>query len=133
MIFEVELPVPPLGSEKVNSDRGLFFGVSTNLFSSNVGSFIFLIGNISMILLLQLTSSFLRKNNAFRELVGGRKWEMIYGQVINIMSPLTLPWTFAILKAGVRNVRTKLSATCNILIFFMAFVFPIYYFFDLLG
>ena len=132
-MYDIEPLISPLSSERVNSDRGLFFGISTNIFSNNIGNFAFLMGNIAIILLLQYVSSFLRRNNTFRELIGQRRWEMIYGQVINIMSPLVLPWTFAILETGVRNVRTKLAVTCNILIFFMAFVFPIYYFFDLLA
>ena len=36
------------------------------------------------------------------------------------------------LEAGVRNVQTKFSATCNIIIFFMTLVFPIYYLFEML-
>ena len=58
---------------------------------------------------------------------------MIYGHIINIMAPLVLPWTFVMLEAGVRNFQTKLSCVCNILIFFMALVFPVYYFFELLA
>lgn len=36
------------------------------------------------------------------------------------------------LEAGVRNVKTKFSMTCHILIFFMSLVFPIYYLFEML-
>ena len=58
---------------------------------------------------------------------------MIYGQIINVMAPLILPWTFLLLDAGVRDFRTKINAVGNILIFFIGVIFPIYYFFDLLG
>ena len=45
------------------------------------------------------------------------------------MIPVTLPWTFVMMEMGVRNVKSKLSVACNILLFFIALVFPIYYFF----
>ena len=54
---------------------------------------------------------------------------MIYGQIVNIMAPLILPWTFVMFELGVRNFRTKINAVGNILFFFMGVVFPIYYFF----
>ena len=49
------------------------------------------------------------------------------------MTPIVLPWAFIMMDAGVRNFKTKLSAVCNILVFFVAFVFPFYYFFELLA
>ena len=58
---------------------------------------------------------------------------MISGQVINIVMPLTLPWTFMMLENGIKNVRTKLNAACYLLIYYLGLLFPIYYFFEMLG
>ena len=113
----------------MTGNRALFFTVSSEIFSKHSVSFIFLVGNIALIFFIQFVTSYLRANNYIRKLVGSQKWEMVYGQVINVMAPLTLPWTFVMLEAGVRNLKTKLSVACNILIFFMVLVFPIYYFF----
>ena len=57
---------------------------------------------------------------------------MIYGHVINLMMPLTLPWTFFMLKSGVRNFKDKINAACYIVLYFMAVFFPIFYLFELM-
>lgn len=57
---------------------------------------------------------------------------MIFGNIINIILPLTLPWTFFLLESGVRNFGTKMNSACYIILYFVGLVFPIYYFFDLL-
>lgn len=48
------------------------------------------------------------------------------------MTPFMLPWTFFMLDSGVRNFRSKINTAGYMVIFFIGFVFPIYYFFDLL-
>lgn len=60
------------------------------------------------------------------------KWDMIYFQIVNLMVPLVLPWTFVMIEAGVRDYKSKLSSACYLVIFFMSLVFPIYYLFDML-
>ena len=57
---------------------------------------------------------------------------MYYFQLTNILLPLTLPWTFMMLQSGVRNGQGKMNQLGYIMIYFVALVFPIYYFFDLL-
>ena len=57
---------------------------------------------------------------------------MFFGQIINLMTPLTLPWTFVMMETGIRNFNTKLNAICYIYLYFIGIFFPIYYFFDLL-
>ena len=54
---------------------------------------------------------------------------MIFGHVINIIMPLTLPWTFVMLQNGVRNFGTKINAATYLILYFLGLVFPIYYFF----
>ena len=65
-------------------------------------------------------------------MVRQEKWNMIFGHIINIIMPLTLPWTFMMLDSGVRNFKTKLNAACYLILYFVGVFFPIYYFFDLL-
>ena len=112
--------------------KGTFFGISTDFLPSNVVAFLFLVGNIAFILLLQFMTSFLRKKNYLRKLMSKNKWEMIHGHIINLMMPFVLPWTFVMLESGVRNFKTKISGACSIFSFFIGVVFPIYYFFELL-
>ena len=88
--------------------------------------------NIGFILTLQFLTSCLRKNNFLRKLVRREKWEIIYGQLINMMGPLILPWTFVMVDMGVRDFKNKLNVVGNFVIFFFGLVFPIYYFFELL-
>ena len=57
---------------------------------------------------------------------------MVFGQIINVIIPLTLPWTYVMLETGIRNFKTKLNAGCYIILYFLGVFFPIYYFFDLL-
>ena len=127
----IELTLPPLSEEKVNSPKGIFFGVSSNYFSSNLVSFIFFMVNIAFIIGLNMLTSCLRKKNFLRKLLGDSKWEMISGQVVNLMVPLILPWSFMMMDLGVRDFNSKLNAIGYILIYFMGLVFPIFYLFEL--
>ena len=57
---------------------------------------------------------------------------MFFGQTINMIIPVTIPWTFFMMETGVRNFSTKLNAVCYLLLYFVGLFFPIYYLFDLL-
>ena len=85
--------------------------------------------NMAIIMLLQFLSTFLRKNNYLRFIIHDQKWELFYGQVINLMAPFILPWTFAMVETGVSNFGTKLSTTCSIFAFFMGLIIPFIYLF----
>ena len=100
---------------------------------SNAIIFIFMGANIALVLFLQFVSSYLMKNNYLRKILQKEKWEMIYGQIINVMSPLIIPWALVMLESGVRDFKTKVASAGNIVIFFIGIVFPIYYFFELLA
>ena len=56
---------------------------------------------------------------------------MAYGQMIGIMMPLTLPWTF-IMQVGLRNFGTKMNTVFYLILHFFILVFPIGYLFELL-
>jgi hypothetical protein len=116
----------------VTSSRGLYFGVTSDILSSHTVAFFFLIGNIILVWILVWFSSCLKKTNLIRQFINREKWQMIFGQIINIMIPLTLPWTFVMMDTGLRNFKTKINAICYILLFFVGLFFPIYYFFHLL-
>ena len=131
-LFGIEPHLTPLGDERVCSQRGLYFGVSTDVGRNNITNFIFVTINILFILLLNWISSFLSKDNPFRKTIKIEKKNMIFGQVINLLIPFTLPWTFEMLNNGVRNVGTKLNTALYFFVFFVALFFPIYYFFQLL-
>jgi len=128
-LFGIEPHLIPLGYERVNTERGLYFGVSTDVGRNNITNFIFVTINILFIFILSWISSFLSKDNPFRKTVNKEKKNMIFGQVINLLIPFTLPWTFVMLNNGVRNFGTKLDAALYFFLFFVALFFPIYYFF----
>ena len=46
--------------------------------------------------------------------------------------PIILPWTFLMLKGGVRDFQTKINVAAYLGLFFLGIFFPIYYFFELL-
>jgi hypothetical protein len=95
-------------------------------------SLAFIVGNIALILLVNWGCSCLREKNPLRRLVSREKWNMIFGQVINVLMPLTLPWTFLMLRNGLRSFGSKVNAASYLLLYFLGLVFPIYYFFELL-
>lgn len=128
-LFGFELDPSHFSSEKVTSKRGIFFEVSSDFVPSNAIIFILMGANIALVLFLQFLSSYLMKNNYLRKILQKEKWEMIYGQIINVMSPLIIPWAFVMLESGVRDFKTKMASAGNIVIFFIGIVFPIYYFF----
>ena len=78
---------------------------------------------------MQLLFTKIRKNNFFKKLFDSQKCDLIYGQITNVLMPLTLPWTFVLLEAGVRDFKTKLNCAAYLVLFFVALVFPIYFFF----
>lgn len=92
----INLELPPLSSEKVNRSRALFFGISSDVLSVDTVPFIFFFVNIIAIFLLHFVTSYFRKNNFFRKIFKGR-WGMVYGQITNILSAFTIPWTFLML------------------------------------
>ena len=57
---------------------------------------------------------------------------MIYGQIINFMMPIILPWTFMMLEGGIRNFQAKINVASYLVLYFLGIFFPIYYFFELL-
>lgn len=57
---------------------------------------------------------------------------MIFGQIINLLPSLTLPWSFILLKGGMTGIGETSNVTCYIFIFFACTAFPLLYLFGLL-
>lgn len=53
---------------------------------------------------------------------------MIYGQIFGLMQPLILPWSFILLKGGIRNTLTKLNQAAYSLFFFITALIPFFYY-----
>ena len=125
------IAIPPLSDEKVDRKKILFFGVSSDVASSDVIAFIFLAGNIILVSLLHCLCSNLNRHSAIRNVIGKGRWGMIYGQFINIMTQLILPWIFLMFSTS-RNLYTKGNLAVYLFLFFIGMLFPIYYLFELL-
>ena len=123
----------PLSDERVDTQRGIHFGVKSDMFSSQSAVLIVLVANIALIFFIQWILSFLKNSNFMRKLWCEKKFHMISGQIINVIMPLTLPWTFVMLENGIKNFQTKINAACYLMIYFMGLFYPIYYFFELLA
>ena len=132
MMFGIEIDIAPYSYERVDSKRGNYFGVSSDLPYSNSILFLFVVANIVFILSLNWICAWLNTNNPFRKIVGKEKKNMVFGHIINMIIPLTLPWTFMMLQNGVRSFGTKINAACYLVLYFTGIFFPIYYFFELL-
>jgi hypothetical protein len=116
----------------VTSNRARFFFVTSDIASSDWNVFLFLGINAGFLLTFNWVFSFFKRTNPFRIVFNSEKWNMMYGYIISIIIPLTLPWSFFMMDLGVRNFKTKLNAACYLVLYFVGLFFPIYYFFDLL-
>ena len=67
-IFGIEVFTIPKSDEKVTSKRGIHFGVSSDLFSSQTVTILVMVGNIILIFLIQWALSCLKKSNYIRRL-----------------------------------------------------------------
>jgi hypothetical protein len=131
-IIGVTIQMDPLSDEKVTSNRGLFYGVSSDVLSGNLVSFIFLFSNIGFVAIAQLMLLWTRKHNFVRKLFDSQKWDLIYGQVTGLLIPLALPWTFMVIDSGISNFQSKFNLVAYILLLYVGIVFPIYYLLELL-
>jgi hypothetical protein len=127
----ISLPAYQISSEKVDSQRALYFGVTSDYFPNGTATFALFAANIIFIFLLQFLTTCLRKRNFFRQLIANQKRMIIFGQIINLMHPIVLPWAFHMLQMGCRNWKDMISILTYIFVFFMAFAFPFYYFLEL--
>ena len=131
-VLGINFTFTPVSDEKVNGSRATHFEIESDLFSTQMITFLVLTINIVFIFLLQWAFSSLHRTNYIRKVWKKEKWVMISGHVVNIIMPLTLPWTFIIMQTGVRNIGTKINAVCYIILYFLGLFFPIYYLFELL-
>jgi hypothetical protein len=123
--------MPLWSEEKVDNSKALSFGLSSDFVSNNFLVYVVFGINIIFICLMWVFTIFLKKNSFLNKIIGKEKWTMFYGQIINSMVPLILPWSYIMVQAGVRNVQTKISTAIYSIIFFISIAFPIYYMLDL--
>ena len=122
----------PISPELVNSPRPQFFGVTSDVLGGNFSDFLIVVGNLLLILIVQLGSLLLKKNSLGRQFFKHNKWDMVFGQIINIIMPSTLPWSFILLQSGAPSFPAKINFILYYFVLFLSVLFPIYYFFSLL-
>lgn len=128
----VHMELDPISPELVNSARPKFFGITSDVLGGNLSDFVIVAANLLLLFGLQLGSMLLRKNSLTRQFFNHNKWDMVFGQIINIIMPSTLPWSFILLQSGARNFSAKLNFLLYYFVLFLSVLFPIYYFFSLL-
>lgn len=85
----------------MTNERALFFGVSSDLPSGNINDFMmFGIGLLLLIVMLIAVNLLLSKTNILRVLVNRDFKLMVYGECISLIQPVTLLWTFILLRQG---------------------------------
>ena len=124
--------IPLLSEEKVDRAKPLFFGVSSDVGSSDTVPLAFMLANFTLIALSSWLSSLLRRNHVVRELLSSERWSMVYGQLINMMIQLTLPWSFLMLCANCGNFAGKANNGLFVLLFFLGLCFPFVFLLGLL-
>ena len=72
-LYGIQINIDPLSDEKVDREKAQFFEISTDYVSSNLIAFLFLIGNIAFIFMLQFLVNFLKKSNWLRKLISEEK------------------------------------------------------------
>jgi hypothetical protein len=72
-LLEITIEVPPFTSERVNSDRALYFDVSSQYLTQNTAGFIFLFANMVLISFVMLITSQLRTNHFIRKQIEHKK------------------------------------------------------------
>lgn len=127
-----KLDIDPISPELVNSARPLFFGITSDVITANLSDFVIVLANILLLLLVQLVLSQAKKSSLAKQFFDYNKWDMGYGQIINLIIPATLPWSFILLQSGAQRFPTKCNFVLYYFALFISLLFPIYYLFSLL-
>lgn len=131
-VIGLEINISPLSNEKVDRTKPLFFGVSSDVGSSDAVPFTLLSFNLLLIMLVYWLTSKLNKSSAVRTVVSSEYRGMIYGQVVNVMIQLTLPWTFLLFCLNSYSYKGKFNSLCYLFLFFISLIFPFIHLFELL-
>jgi hypothetical protein len=118
-------------SELVNRTRPLFFQISSDFLASNSSEVIIMLMNFLVLLIFQLILLEVRRHSLVRQFFNFNKWDMAFGQVINLMIPSVLPWTFILTQSGTTHFSDKLNFLLFCLFFLVSLAFSIYYLFSL--
>ena len=126
------MTIPPIRVERANSERPIYFGVSTDVLSTNFPQFVLAFINFLLILAWKIVSSFCRKEGLFRKLYERGKTDIVCGKIIGLLLQTTLPWNFLLLQNGFADKESKLNYTLSIFFFFFTSFFPLFYLYLLL-
>lgn len=95
-----DMKISPITEEKVDSNRALFFNVSSDMVSSMSPQFALIILNWTVIFIFEMIFSMAKNKYILRTMFNKSKWELIFSQIINSLIPFTLPWSFILIKTG---------------------------------
>lgn len=122
----MDIEVPSLTSNKVNRSRPLNYNISSDIISSDYINFIFFAVNMFTSLLINAICHQLNHRNNVRKLLLQDKSEVITGQVIAVLIPIVLPWTFCIF-GSYFTFSTKVNLVFQYILFLVSIIFQAYY------
>lgn len=105
----LNISVPPFSNERVTDPRPLYFSVSSDLFSSNIVSFIIIGANIAIFEICRAVASkralSLKKIYKF---MSRERISIYWGLIVSSMVPIMLPWKYVIF-GGTTNYQGKIN------------------------
>ena len=125
------MKISPITEEKIDSNRALFFNVSSDMVSSMSPQFVLIFLNWAVIFFFEMIFLMVKNKYVLKTMFDKSKWELIYGQIINSLIPFVLPWSFILIKTGFLQFSDKINLAIFSCCLFVAIVFPFFYFFNL--
>lgn len=125
------MKIGPITEEKVDSNRALFFNVSSDMVASMSPQFALILLNWAVIFIFEMVFLMIKNKYVLKTMFNKSKWELIYGQIINSLIPFALPWSFILIKTGFLQFSDKINLVIFSCCLFVAIVFPFFYFFNL--
>ena len=129
IILGINLQVPLFTEQKVTFGKALKFGITSDLIKQNYLGFSLSAFNIAVILILnKLLHIFIKKPSILKQFLEQNRKVIIYGQIISLMQPLILPWSFIVFSnVGATDFLGKVNALAYLILFFICFFFPFFY------
>ena len=126
-LLGLNVSVPPISQEKVNMPRPLYFGVSSDVFSSNFQQFLIITFNFIVLGIWAIICKFTNKKSFLYSLFIQNKDEMIFGQIIGVTFPIVLALNFVFANQGLRFFGCKINVLFIIFFTFLTLITPILY------
>lgn len=129
-LLGISIDVEAFAGQQVDRDRPLYFGITSDVVTGYNYYAILLGLNLAFVVILDgVYRCFSRKDNIVCKYIKEVKDNLLSSQIINILIPIALPWSFVLLQKGVINFRSKINKAIFLFLFFVVIVFPIYFFF----